>query len=208
MATAQTVDQWYAKLKKWVPGWWFENNNNLSVAVTSAIFYGAAAVYQQIEQDMLDQQAATFILNSPAPVLDLLGDERSVARTTGESDASFQPVVQNCLFRNVGQVELLALINAQLTVTPAFLIENEQYGFYDDADVSTTNGIPYFDDYWSRWLSTQKTYNWWTVIIPIQTGGTDATIMANLISIIEANKALGTTYDVLYRSSSDTDTDD
>lgn len=205
---AQTVDQWFAKLKKWVPSWYFENRFNRNVAVTEAIFYGAAAVYQQVEQDMIDQQSATFILDSPAPILDLLGDERSQIRTTGETDGSFQPVVQNCLFRNVGEVELLALVNAQLNNGPAYLIENEQAFFFDDPDVTETNGIPYFDDYWTRWLEHAKTYNWWTVITPIQTGGVDATIMLNLIAIIEANKALGTTYDVLYGSSSDTDTDD
>lgn len=208
MATAQTVDQWFAKLKKWVPSWYFENKFNRNVAVTEAIFYGAAAVYQQIEQDMLDQQAATFLLSSPGPIIDLLGDERSLPRIAGESDASYEVRVQNSLFRNVGEVELQALIDSQLHVTPSFLIENEQDFFFDDADVSLTHGIPYFDDYWSRFLMIEKTYNWWTVIIPLQTGGVDATIMTNVIAIIEANKALGTTYDVLYQDSADTDTDD
>ena len=205
---AQTVDQWYAKLKKWVPSWWFENKYNKNIPVTEAIFYAAAAVYQRAEQDMIDQQSATFILDSPSPIIDLLGDERSLPRIVGESDGAYEIRVQNSLFRNVGEVILQSLIDSQLNNGNSFLIENEQYEFFDDPDLTTTNGIPYFDDYWTRWLDFTKTYNWWTVIIPLQTGGTAATIMANIIAVIEANKALGTTYDVLYESSSDTDTDD
>jgi hypothetical protein len=205
---AQTLDQWHAKLKKWVPSWWFENKFNLSVGVTDAVFYAAAAVFQRIEQDMEDQQKSTFYTQSPAPIIDLLGDERSVPRISGELDPSYETRVQNSLFRNVGEVILQAQIDSQLVVTPSFLIENEQYGFYDDPDVSQANGIPYFDDYWTRYLDMTKNYNWWTVIIPVQTGGVDATIMQNIISVIEQNKAFGTTYDVLYRSASDTDTND
>lgn len=204
---AQTQQQWYDKISRWVPSWWFENKFGKNV--TQAIFWGAAAIYQQIEQDMMDSQQSTFILDSAAPILDLLGDEREQVRTSGQSDASFRPVVQNCLFRNVGYDELLILIKAQLVVTAGvWLFQNQQEFFFDDPDISETNGIAYFDDYWTRLLESTKTYNWWTLIVPIQTGGVDATIMANLVSIIKQNAALGTTYDILYLSSSDTDTND
>jgi hypothetical protein len=208
MATAQTLQQWHDKLKKWVPGWWFQNQYNMSVAVTDAVFFAAAAVFQQAEQDMLDQQAATFYTASPGPIIDLLGDERGLKRLAGQSDAAYDVSVQNCLFRNVGQVVIQAQINAQLNNGAAFFIENEQYGFYDDADVTQTNGIPYFDDYWTRFIPRTKTYNFWTAIIPLQTAGTQATIMTNIVAAIEANKALGTSYDILYESASDTDSDD
>ena len=180
----------------------------MSVAVTDAVFFAAAAVFRQVEQDMIDQQASTFYTQSPVPIIDLLGDERSTPRIPGQSDASYDSTVQNCLFRNVGEAELLTLINAQLNNGAAFMIENEQYGYYDDPDTSETAGFLYYDDQWSIWLSGQKNYNWWTVSIPLQTGGVQATMKANVISVIELNKALGTTYDVIWNTTGYYETED
>lgn len=206
MATAQTLQQWHDKIERWVPSWWFQNQFGNQIA--DAIFWGQAAVYQRIEQDMLDQQSSTFITQSPAPIIDLLGDERSLPRNSGESDSAYESRVQNCLFLAVNETEIQAVVNADLNNGSVFFIENFSYGFFDDADLTETPGFLYFDDYWSRVLDVTKFYNWWTLIVPLQTGGTDATIQAAVVSAIEANKALGTTYDILYESSSDTDSDD
>lgn len=200
---ALTAAQWFSKLKKFVPGWIFEKDVN-----SQAIFQAEAAVCHQIQQDTDDAQTSTFITDAVAPVLDLHGDERSLPRNTGELDAAYSARVQNCLFVPVGETQLQLAIDQQLNNGSAFLIENEQYGFLDDADVSETPGIPYCDDYYTRVISGHKWCNWWTVIIPIQTAGSAPVIQAGLIAAIESNKALGTTYDVLYESSSDTDTDD
>jgi hypothetical protein len=202
--SALTTDQWYAKLQKFVPSWYFEEPDG----ECAALYYSLAAMFSQIQEDTDSQQAACFILTSSAPVIDLIGAERECPRLPGESTAAYAVRMQNSLFLPVGETELQSVIDAALNNGEAFLIDNQEYGFFDDADITETNGIPYFDDYWTRWLISQKTYNWWTAIIPEQTGGVDATIQATIIASIEANKAEGTTYDILYKSASDTDTDD
>ena len=198
---AQNTDQWLGKLQKFVPGWMFSEDSELSVAVFTAM----AALFSGIQQDADDQQAATFILTSPGPVLDLIGSERSIPRDPGELDAAYAVRIQNGLFTPVGATEIQALVNSVLNNGPALFIENSQYGFFDDTEDEFFYDDP---DGLVRWLNHKKWYNWWTLVTPIQTGGSDPEIQAALVAIIEANKALGTTYDILYGSTSDTDPED
>lgn len=191
---ALTLQQWHDKIEKFVPRWYFEEIDGLA----DAVFWGVAAVFHGIQQDVDDQQAATFITESEAPILDLLGDERSIIRNPGEGDPSYAGRIQSGLFVSVGLAELQTVVNAALNNGPAFFIENLQYGYYDDPDISETPGFLYYDDYYSRWLDLTKWYNWWTVIIPEQTAGDANIIKAAVISGIESNKAFGTTYDILY----------
>ena len=196
---AQTQGQWLAKISKFVPAWYFENKE-ANVCFTVGVFNGIAAVFAQIAADVDSQQASTFILDSAAPVTDLHGDERSLPRLTSEADGAYAGRIQNCLFQPVGVAKLYAVIQASMNNGDPVLIENEVYGFYDDPDISENPGFLYFDDYYSRWLNLTKFYNWWTLITPQQTAGVDATIQANIVAAIEANKALGTTYDIKYET--------
>jgi hypothetical protein len=196
---ALNLSQWYAKITKFVPSWYFERKD-VSGALSPGVFKAIASVFQQLQQDTDDQQASTFITESAAPVLDLLGDERNTPRTLGESDISYAPRVQLALFVPVGESQLQMGVDGLLNNGTAFFIENEQYGFWDDPDTSEDEGFLYYDDDYSRWLELTKWYNWWTLIIPGQTAGDVTAILASVISFIEANKALGTTYDVLYDS--------
>ncbi len=215
-----TVVQWHDKLVKFVPSWWFENNGveyarivtedgdtfideDGNIFVTEgqgdhadALFYAIASIFQQIQLDTENAQTSTFILDSDAPVLDLHGDERTLPRNTGESDASYQTRIQNCLFLNVGVAQISASVNAVLNNGEGFFFENFNYGFYDDPDITETNGFLYFDDYYSIWISEAKWYNWWTLIIPEQVAN-QAQVFLDVVSVIEANKALGTTYDIV-----------
>jgi hypothetical protein len=196
---AQTQAQWYAKISKWVPAGFFLDQggtNDESEALTEAVLQAFAGIFAQCDQDLTDQQAATFILQSSAPIIDLLGDERNVPRPEGYTDAEYAPVIQNSLFLSVGSAQLAANINAVLNNGPVFMINNQEYGYFDDADVSETPGFPYYDDYYTIWLDLRKWYNWWTCIIPVQTGGNLASIMTAIVTAIQNNMALGTTYDI------------
>lgn len=194
-----TADQWYAKISKFVPSWYFEDKE-LSVCFTRGTFKAIAAVFAAVSTDTDDQQDETFIMDSDAPFLDLHGDERSFPRTIGESDATYRPEVRDSLFRPVGAEFIQAQVNAQLNNGVGQFYENYKNGFLDDAFFS--------DDDVSRTVAGAKWYDWWTVIIPVQTGGDLAQIKANVISVIETNKALGTTYDILWHDAADTDTGD
>lgn len=197
---AQSQAQYLAKLAKFVPGWYF-TDKTLMEGFAVGVFNATAAMFAQIAADADSQQASTFILDSAGPVDDLHGDERSLPRLTSESDAAYNARIQNCLFLPVGLGQLESVVNPQLNNGAALFIENSQYAFYDDPDLSETPGFPYYDDYYTRWLDSHKTYNWWTLIIPTQSAGTLTTIFANVIAAIEANLGFGTTYDVGYNAS-------
>ena len=190
---AQTAAQWFTKISKFVPSWYFAGSEQ-TVCYTRGVFKGLAAVLAQVQQDCDDAQAATFIMNTAdvAPITDLHGAERSVLRKAAEADSAYRPRIRDGLFAPVGNVELLALINAQISGT-AILIENSSSMFWDE-----DNSTAFFWDDASdsaRWLISQKTYNWWTLVLPAQ-DGTRVAVWAAVIAVIEANKAFGTTYDI------------
>ena len=193
-----TQAQWYSKLSKFVPGWLFEDRA-AAECYTVALFNAIAAVLSQIQSDSDSCFNSTFLTSSTTPVLDLMGAERSVLRNPGESDASYAARIQQ-IFNSSELSNLQALVNGVLNNGSAQFILNGQYGFHDDA--------MFCDDTTSRLMDGTKNYNYFTIIVPIQTGGTQAVIQAAIITSIEQNKALGVAYDVLYLSSSDTDGDD
>lgn len=203
---ALTTDQWYSKLKTWVPSWYFQGEEQ-SVCFTRGVFKGFAAVLSQIQTDCDDAQSSTFIMNAAdvAPIVDLHGSERSQARN-GDLDAPYKIRIRDCLFKRVDALSLAAAADAVLNNGNVTMIENWQNGFCDD-DNSTAL---FFDDSAdnARWLESTKWYNWWTMIVPIQTAGVEADIKTAIVAAIEANKAYGTTYDILFKSLSDTDVRD
>lgn len=91
---AQTIPQWQAKVIKWVPSWAQIDRPDESALVTTAVLYAAAALFQQIEQDMSDHQQATFLLDASAPILDLEGKERGILRNADETDPLYKGRIQ------------------------------------------------------------------------------------------------------------------
>lgn len=195
---ALTRNQWYAKISKFVPSWWFEDAE-ADVCYAVALFQAIAAILEQVQKDADDQFDATFITRQTTPIEDLSGQERGIPRNPGESDVSYAARIQQ-LFGVSDEPNLQEVVDGVLNNGPAFLIENAVYGFYDDEF--------FLDDTVSRLLDLTAFYNWFTIIIPIQTAGDQAVMQAAIITALEADKALGVTYDVLYGSVADTDTAD
>lgn len=193
---ALTQDQWYQKLCSWVPTWFFESGH-----FNTAQFQSYAKVFAESQAQLEAFRDETFITESDTNFTDAHGFERSVSRFDGESDASFSGRIQNSLFVPVGLPQLITNINNLLSAGACFIMENEIYGFLDDADTTGNPGAGlYFDDYYSRWLDSHKWYDWWTVVLPLQPSGTDLTTMfSSIVSVVENNKAFGTTYDILYQ---------
>lgn len=190
---ALTADQWYLKIRKFVPSWYFTGDEK-TVCYTRGTFKAIAAVFAQLQDDTDSQQQSTFIMQSTAPVLDLLGDERSIARRPGEIDSVYRPEVRDVLFLPVGISQLQAVVNAALNNGVGFFRENAKYGFWDEDNAETDT---FFYDCSNWWLEREKFYAWWSLVIPYQTANAAAVLTA-VIAAIEANKALGTSYDVLY----------
>ena len=203
---ALTQSQWYAKISKFVPSWWFEK-----YVYAPAIFQGIAAVFAQIQQDTDDAQSATFILQSPSPILDMLADERSVTRLPGETNVPFALRVQS-MFNQANPIALMKLINSVLIVGTATL---RQHGLGDKIFIGQS--------YLNRFeVFTYISYNTFTIAIEKQlpapnsfldngfylnegaylgTNESSALVLALLNLIINDNQACGTLYRLFERSS-------
>lgn len=86
---AQNLEQWYEKLRAWVPSWWFEQER-----YNVAVFMATAAMFQRVEQDTLDHFNTTFLGQATNPVLDLIASERGITRMAGESDSALVVRIQ------------------------------------------------------------------------------------------------------------------
>jgi hypothetical protein len=183
---ALSKEQWFSKISAWVPTWFFE-----SEFYQVAYFMGIAKLLSDVQQFSEDERDDTFILLASPESLSSLGAERGIEQGASESQESYAVRVQHIV--NVANpAALLIALNATLNNGPALLIENFQYGFFDDAIFCDT-----FD---ARWLDETKTYDIFTVIVPVQTAGVDADIMTGLVNAIDANKAFGVLADVLYNA--------
>jgi hypothetical protein len=203
---ALTQEQWYAKIVKFVPSWWFEK-----YVFAPAIFQGIAAVFAQIQQDIDDAQSATFILQSPAPIVDLLGYERSVSRLPGESTPVYAPRIQN-MFNQVNPVALLKLINDVLIQGTATIREHGNgdglfigqsyinraevftYIYYNTFSVIIDKQVPNPNSFISRsYFLNEASY--------LGTNESSAVVLSLLNLILNDNQAGGTLYRLFERSS-------
>jgi len=186
---ALTKEQWASKIRTFFPQWFFEvEQNNI------AFINGLSAALSATQVLMEENFNKTFIGNASDSLLELHGSERTVVRTTGESDSLYRERIRSLLNLST-QNELFNALKSCLSNGDPLLIENHNYGYFGFVD----NEL-YFDDQKSIWLSHHKFWNWFTVIIPAQEFGNEALIKEAVIKVLEECKALGVTYDVEYRT--------
>ena len=195
MSLTSAQQKWYDKISRFVPSWWFAQSQD-SPCYSVALFCAIAAMFSGLQDDVDDHFNSAFIGGATDPTLDTMGAEVSLTRGTGESDAAYRLRIQNFLQSTAAYAYLLAKINETLVTGVATLEETSQISF-SDSDF-------YCDDPTSRMVDQLKTYDFFFVLIPQQ--GSD--VRAAIISAIEANKAYGVSYDVLYLSAADTDPND
>lgn len=111
--------QWYAKLKKFFPGWWFESEE-----FQDAYTQGIAKVLAQLQTDVDAHIAATFVLQATGEELTQHGLERGILRQTGESDASYELRVQN-LWNIANRADIQSLVDSLLTTGTATITEDQ-----------------------------------------------------------------------------------
>lgn len=123
---ALTQDQWFNKLKGWVPQWFFA-----SAQSQEAYFKALSLILNQLQEGMEEERNATFIMQADAPVLDLHGDERSVTRITDETDGIYKIRVQT-LSNSVQKAKIKAIVDALLQNGECIIVEDfEGYAFLD-----------------------------------------------------------------------------
>ena len=200
---ALTIDQWNAKIRKWVPSDIFIDHGVEKEVITSAFFYAVAAMFQQIDQDKDDQFNTTFITRSTAPIEDLLGDERGKIRFVGESDANYAARIQ-AITSMTDTVNIKAAVDKLLLIAGCLIKESPRDNPYANRSTFCNR-----DDY-----VTAFGRNFFTLITPRQVHapysfsdsaysdsdfvGTDISsnsIYTSIIALVNSMKAFG----VLYR---------
>lgn len=180
---AQTQEQWYNKLKSWVPGWWFSQNEKYN----RALFMGLAKVFSQLESDRDAHILQTFIAQSEDPFLSAHGDERRIERESGESDESYSSRIRNL----TNAPDLPAIenqVNSFLLVGPCRIVEHQYEGAFMDCD-------SFFD---RQDVLTDIYYNTFSVIIPNQGDSAEADqARQSIAASVNAAKALGTLYQLV-----------
>jgi hypothetical protein len=135
---AKTQAEWYQSLKSWVPEWFFERE-----IYSAALFQAMAKVLSKVSADVEDNLKQTFIDQAVGAYLDLLGDERSVPRLTGELDAQYAVRIKSAsLISQMSKPSLLAIINQLLIAGVAQIKEDWEGGvfynrqsFYNRAEI-------------------------------------------------------------------------
>lgn len=181
---ALTQEQWFQRLKAWVPGWYFEGDE---AEVSEAVFYAMAKLLSQMDTERAELLAFTFIDESTTPYLELLGDERSVDRLSGESDALYRQRIKT---RNISSKCSYPEINtiAQDAITVNVVVrEDFSYGTFCDAGSYLNCGDILFD-----WVENGG----FSVIID---PGADPDEVTAMITSINTNKAFGVLYRVVER---------
>lgn len=104
-----TQDQWYAKLRSFLPAWFWETEN-LQVGHAKAL----AKVLEQTQSDADDHLAETFISDATGKFLLQHGAERGIAKLSGESDDTYRERIRNISNRG-NIVAIIALVDSIVT---------------------------------------------------------------------------------------------
>lgn len=147
-------DQWYAKLKSWVPSWFFE-----SEFYNVAVFKAVAKLLSLTQNSSDAHFTQTFILQSTGEYLDTHGEERNIPRVSpAEPDPLYAKRVQN-IINSSNKPAIKALVDALLIVGECKIIEHMTDGIFCNRG-SFLNRDEVFTD--------RRHYNYFSVIIPPQ----------------------------------------
>jgi hypothetical protein len=200
---ALTQDEWYDKLRSWVPSWFFERP-----IYQVAYFKALAATLAQAQADAAEHLGETFLLQGTEPFLDAQGDERSVDRLTLEADDVYARRVQR-LVAQVDKVSIKAIVDGIIRNAECKVIEGWE------ANYCVRETFMSRDEY-----LTDYRYNAFTIVTPANTSqhepysfcdreafcdredwvGTvtlTEDVYASIVAALNQAKALGTLYRIV-----------
>lgn len=198
----QTQQEWLAKIKKFVPSWWFEKHQ-----YNDAVFGAVAAVFAQIDADSNDSFNTTFILNASGAFLDMLGDERGIDRLPGELDYVYARRIQK-ITSQTDVESIRKAVDSILLVPGCMIIDSPPDNPYCNRGSFISRGL----------IMTGFLENFFTIIIPKQShpqysfanrqiyanrmnfiGSSSGTAdrYASIIAIVDYMKAFGVLYRVI-----------
>lgn len=206
----QTIDDWYKKLKSWIPSWYFLDeidNVNSQSGNQVAHLYALARILSYNDQQAHEHVRSTFIEYAEGSVLDEMGRERKVLRLPGELDAQYRIRIRNISF-NGDCPTLKQLIDSVLIAGESKIIEDWNSSLYFNRDFFYNRGD----------LLLEKIENVFTILVDKQlhepysffdreyfynrgdfvgTGLSSEYVFELIKAIVDENKAKGTLYRVV-----------
>jgi hypothetical protein len=201
---ALTQQEWFLKLKGFVPSWYFETED-LQVAHFQALAKLLADAQLEAEYNL----SQTFILTATDPELDLMGSERNVDRLEEESDGLYRPRVQS-LANQSNLPAIKRLVDALLVRGEATILEDYNSSLFLNRDLYASRDQRFFD----------LMYNAFSIIVDKQvhtpysfysrgnyasredfvgSAETASALYAALVAAVDRAKALGVLYRVVER---------
>lgn len=177
-------DQWYQRLKSWVPGWLFTDGDS---EVTDAVFYAMAKLLATMEEERAELLAFTFIDTATNPYLELHGDERGVDRLPGESDTLYRQRIKTRNISSKSSLPEIDLIAQEAMTVKVVVREDFAWGVFCDAGSYLNCGDILFD-----WIENGG----FSVVV---NQGADPDEVDAMIASINRNKAFGVLYRVVER---------
>jgi hypothetical protein len=151
---ALTKSQWFAKLKRWVPTWFWETEN-----YNSAAFNGVADALSELQTEVDYHIDQTKLLDAEGEYLDQHGSERTITRFTGESDAAYAIRIQN-LSNPSNPDDIEAMLDAVIAPGTRYIIREMPVGlmFAKNRCFATR-----------KWVTSGCKYNEFSIVIEPQT---------------------------------------
>ena len=199
-----TKDQWFVKLKAFVPEGFFEKEEN-NVAHVKAV----AKLLEVLQQDAQDHVDNTFILKSNDEFVDEHGRERTIKRVTSETDPTYAERVRNLLNQS-NCPDIKDLVDKFLAKGVATIIEHFRDAPFMNRENFMNRGSIFVD----------VKYNAFSIIVDRQlhdpysfvnrenfmnredfvgTNKSSQRVFDIIVNSINENKALGTVYRVVER---------
>lgn len=201
---AKTKDEWYVRLKGWLPTWWFEETEN-----QEAILYGMAAVLERLEGSLEEHVKETFICQSAQGFLDEHGWERNVFRETGELDPEFCVRVQT-ISNTTNCPSIKDIVDALLQVGVCTIVEDYEGSAFLDRDDYLNRGEILIDPIMNTFSiivdrQVHAPYSFYSREYFcdredfIGTNESDIKLFELIVAAVNKNKALGTLYRLIER---------
>lgn len=143
---ALTQEQWYQKLRSWVPTWWFETEK-----YNVAFFRAMAAVFAQVETDAEAHSTETYLTESAAPFLDAHGNERRITRLPNETNAAFLVRVRN-ISNSSNRIAIKLMVDSLLASGTCEIREAWNELWYCDSGAYCDDNVFLFDRYLNAFL--------------------------------------------------------
>ena len=199
-----TQEQWFERLKGWVPSWFFEEEE-----YNVAVFQAIAAVLARLDLAGLEHVSQTYIDQAEAGFLDEHGNERTVPRGPGELDNNYRVRIRN-IANTSSCPSIKQIVDALLDVGEATIVEDFEAQIFLNREVFYNRGyiflIPIKDTfsiivdkqvhapysfYDREYFYTRESF--------IGTNESSIELFELIVEAVNRAKALGTLYRVIER---------